>query len=258
VIINGLKINQILSRIYSTYFYNLDYFNINPSIQWLYTLKSDLSLLLWGFLITHSTRHTVGLLSTSDQPVSEASTYTEQHNIRTQERNIHSPSGIQTRDSSKQAAAELRIRPCGHWDRRLKSICRLHLRSAVESKIEGPSRWNIGPEGGHPCFVQAPDNAQYPRQARTRVNTVLRVLASTKGLVFAQTGVERRISVSIALSSTPKMKVIRSAETSVTTYMSTASPPWWNEVLAEKSLRRWEGKIKMNLPPCRRKEGEEI
>jgi hypothetical protein len=32
-----------------------------------------------GFLITH--RHTVGLLWTSDQPVTEASTYTGQHNV---------------------------------------------------------------------------------------------------------------------------------------------------------------------------------
>jgi hypothetical protein len=45
-----------------------------------------------GFLITqtllcievsqsHTIRHKVGLLWTSDQPVAEASTYTEQHNI---------------------------------------------------------------------------------------------------------------------------------------------------------------------------------
>jgi hypothetical protein len=33
-----------------------------------------------AFVITH-TRHMVGLLWTSDQPVAEASTYTGQHNI---------------------------------------------------------------------------------------------------------------------------------------------------------------------------------
>jgi hypothetical protein len=32
-------------------------------------------------VITHTIRHTVGLLWTSDQPVAEASTYTGQHNI---------------------------------------------------------------------------------------------------------------------------------------------------------------------------------
>jgi hypothetical protein len=34
-----------------------------------------------GVLITHTYRHTVGLLWTSDQPVAETSTYTGQHNI---------------------------------------------------------------------------------------------------------------------------------------------------------------------------------
>jgi hypothetical protein len=32
-------------------------------------------------VITHTIRHTVGLLWTSDQPVAEASTYIGQHNI---------------------------------------------------------------------------------------------------------------------------------------------------------------------------------
>jgi hypothetical protein len=34
-----------------------------------------------GFLITHTIRHTVGLLWTSDQPVAETSTYTGQNKI---------------------------------------------------------------------------------------------------------------------------------------------------------------------------------
>jgi hypothetical protein len=34
-----------------------------------------------GFLITHTIRHTVELLWTSDQPVAETSTYTGQHNV---------------------------------------------------------------------------------------------------------------------------------------------------------------------------------
>jgi hypothetical protein len=67
-----------------------------------------------GFLITHTHRHTVGLLWTSDQPVAETSTYTGQHNIETQETNIHAPSVIRTRDPSNRAAADLRLRPRGH------------------------------------------------------------------------------------------------------------------------------------------------
>jgi hypothetical protein len=48
-------------------------------------------------------RHTVGLLWTSDQPVSETSTYTEQRNIETQETNIYALSGIRTHDPTIQA-----------------------------------------------------------------------------------------------------------------------------------------------------------
>jgi hypothetical protein len=61
--------------------------------------------------------HAVGLLWTSDQPVSETSTCTGQHNIETQETNIHAFSGIRTRDPSNQAAADLRLRPRGYRGR---------------------------------------------------------------------------------------------------------------------------------------------
>jgi hypothetical protein len=67
-------------------------------------------------------RHTVRLLWTSDQPVSEASTCTGQHNIETQETNIHALSGTLTRDRSNQAAADLRLRPRGYRGRPLLSI----------------------------------------------------------------------------------------------------------------------------------------
>jgi hypothetical protein len=68
----------------------------------------------WGFSSTNQvswshTTHTVGLLWTSDQPVAEASSYTGQNNIETQETNIHALSGIRTRDPSNQAAADLRL-----------------------------------------------------------------------------------------------------------------------------------------------------
>jgi hypothetical protein len=62
-------------------------------------------------------RHAVGLLWTSDLPLSETSTYTGQHNIETQETNIHALSGIRTLDPSNQAAADLRLRPHGYRGR---------------------------------------------------------------------------------------------------------------------------------------------
>jgi hypothetical protein len=46
------------------------------------------------------------------------------HNIETQQANIHAPSGIQTRDPSNQAAADLRLRPRGHRGRLCDSIQR--------------------------------------------------------------------------------------------------------------------------------------
>jgi hypothetical protein len=47
----------------------------------------------------------------SDQPVAETSTYTGQHDIETQETNIHALSGIRTCDPSNRVAADLRLRP---------------------------------------------------------------------------------------------------------------------------------------------------
>jgi hypothetical protein len=65
-------------------------------------------------VITHILIHKVGLLWTSDQPVAETSTYTGQHNVYTQETNIHATIEIRTRDPSNQPAADLRLRPCRH------------------------------------------------------------------------------------------------------------------------------------------------
>jgi hypothetical protein len=59
----------------------------------------------------------VGLLWTSDPSVTEASTYTGQHNIQTQETNIHALSGIRTRDPSNHAVTDQRLRPRSHRDR---------------------------------------------------------------------------------------------------------------------------------------------
>jgi hypothetical protein len=65
-----------------------------------------------GFTITQRhTPHSVGLLWTSDQPVAETSTW--KHSQKT---DIHGPGGIRTRNRSKRAAADPRLRPRGHWD----------------------------------------------------------------------------------------------------------------------------------------------
>jgi hypothetical protein len=65
----------------------------------------------------HTIKGTIGLLSTSDQLAAEASTYTEKHNIKVQERNIHIFSGIQTRNPIDQAAKYLHLRLRGNRDK---------------------------------------------------------------------------------------------------------------------------------------------
>jgi len=70
-----------------------------------------------GFYITHNdVPQPVGLLWMSDQPVTEKSTC--QHTTLATN-NIHALGGIQTHDFSERAAANLRFRTRGHWDRRL-------------------------------------------------------------------------------------------------------------------------------------------
>jgi hypothetical protein len=75
-------------------------------VRW---LKAD-------FEITHNdTTQSVGLLWTSDQPVPETSTW--QHTQQSQRRTIRAPGRIRTRNPSKRAAGDPRLRPLGHWDR---------------------------------------------------------------------------------------------------------------------------------------------
>jgi len=66
--------------------------------------------------ITHKdAMRSVGLLCAGDQLVAETST--SQHTTVTT--NIHTPERILSRNPSKRAAADPRVRPCGHWDQQL-------------------------------------------------------------------------------------------------------------------------------------------
>jgi hypothetical protein len=69
-------------------------------------------------------RHTlksVGLLWTRAGPSQRP---TPDNTNTVQETNIHAPSGIPTHDPSKRSAADLRLRPRGHWDRLKQCSCR--------------------------------------------------------------------------------------------------------------------------------------
>jgi hypothetical protein len=59
----------------------------------------------------------------SDQSDAEASTRQHKHSKET---NIHAPGGIRTRNPSKRMAADLRLRPRGHWDRHRYSNMNIH------------------------------------------------------------------------------------------------------------------------------------
>jgi hypothetical protein len=70
-----------------------------------------------GYFHLITLKHTpqsVGLLWTRDRPVAEASTWQHKHCTRDKH---PCPGGIRTHDPSKRSAADLRLRPCGQWDR---------------------------------------------------------------------------------------------------------------------------------------------
>ena len=78
-------------------------------------------LLILEFSRSHSdTPQWVGLLWTGDQPVAQTSL--RDNTQHSQQTNIHDPGGIRTHNLSRRAAADLRHRPRGHWDRHEKRI----------------------------------------------------------------------------------------------------------------------------------------
>jgi len=70
-----------------------------------------------GLLIIEAPRshldppYSVGLLWTSGQPIAETSALQHKHSQQT---DIHTPRRIRTRDTSKRATADPRLRPRGH------------------------------------------------------------------------------------------------------------------------------------------------
>jgi len=63
----------------------------------------------------HTKTHLPGLTRTSDQPVTEAATYTI-HDKQNRQISIDALSGIRTCDPSHQAAEDIRLRKHGHRD----------------------------------------------------------------------------------------------------------------------------------------------
>jgi hypothetical protein len=80
----------------------------------LYLLTVGVEVCVFHLITLRHTPQSLGLLWTRDRPVAETSTWQHKH---TQDTNIHAPGGMWTHDPSKRSAADLRLRPRGHWDR---------------------------------------------------------------------------------------------------------------------------------------------
>jgi hypothetical protein len=74
----------------------------------------------------------VGLLWTSNHLVAEISTW--QHATLTTDRHIHATSGNLTHNLKRRAAADLRLRPRGHWDRHFGNVL-LQNRKTLEFPV---------------------------------------------------------------------------------------------------------------------------
>jgi hypothetical protein len=90
-----------------------------------YFFTAGVEVVYFHLIILRHTPQSVILLWTRDRPLAETSTWQHKHS---QETNIHAPGGIQTHDPSKRSAADLRLRPHGHWDRPMPFLTALKLR----------------------------------------------------------------------------------------------------------------------------------
>ena len=76
---------------------------------------------------THNTRQDSSgrVISLSQRPLPDNTQHSQQTDI-------HAPGGIRTHNPSQRAAADLRLRPRGHWDRQ---ICRLDMSIKLQTTI---------------------------------------------------------------------------------------------------------------------------
>ena len=73
-------------------------------------------------LLDHKHRRaTVGRTPLNEWSARRRDLYLTRHNTHNRQ-HIHAPGGIRTHDRSRGAAVDLRLRPCGYWDRRGSNI----------------------------------------------------------------------------------------------------------------------------------------
>jgi hypothetical protein len=88
----------------------------SPPPQWAMTAPFT------RFLDHTQRRTTVGRTPLDEWSARRRDVYLTTHTQNSHETNIHTPGGNRTRNLSRRVVADLRLRPCGHWDRRLKGV----------------------------------------------------------------------------------------------------------------------------------------
>ena len=110
----------------------------------------------WGFEITFDASHSVRLLWTSDRPVSETST--PDNTGYRQETDIHASGGVRTRSPSRRRAADPRLIPRGHWDRRSLIPRVFIVKTYIKTEILRSDVANL--EDWSSCFVSYWDSGK--------------------------------------------------------------------------------------------------
>jgi hypothetical protein len=101
---------------------------------------AQLPLVGRGFLVIQASRsHSDTLCRTPLDEWSDRRRYTYLITQHSQETDIHAPGGIRTRNTSKRAATESRLRPRGHWDRHRTKLQNLITFSLPSSRVSSQS-----------------------------------------------------------------------------------------------------------------------
>ena len=90
----------------------------------------------WGFLDHTQRRTTVGRTPLDEWPARRGDIYMTTHNTQNRQTSMP-PDGIRTHDFSRRAAADLRLRPRGHWDRPKKNSTYVFVSSERPSSRYG-------------------------------------------------------------------------------------------------------------------------
>src|SRR5215510_7069812 len=106
---------------------------LNHNYYYLFSLalqpRANYGLLVHEVSLLHTTTHH-SRYDSSGREISSPQRPLPDNTQHTQQTNIHAADGIRTHDRSRRADVDLRLRPCGHWDRVLLLLLLLLLLSS--------------------------------------------------------------------------------------------------------------------------------